>query len=155
MNEQYTCLKKQYSKCFKFIQRSFTQIFLHAGKQRRSNLVLKSRTDRQTDHQSAKLGYHWPHDKGKFSPTQYFFPSLKVTHGGCGSLFASNTDEIDDHEDGSHAQTNTGNTHQHESNRMRSSVKEEKNCYFLPALPNFLTCFVRPSYYKITVLVIS
>ena len=35
----------------------------------------------------------------------------ETTHCGRGSSFASNTHEIDDHEDGPHAQTYTGNTH--------------------------------------------
>ena len=44
-----------------------------------------------------------------------------------GSYFASDADEIDDYEDGGHAQTHTGNTDQHEADRVRLSVKKEEN----------------------------
>ena len=50
----------------------------------------------------------------------------EATHGGRGSSFASNTHEIDDHEYGSHAQTYTRNTHQHEADPMRISVKRRR-----------------------------
>ena len=53
-----------------------------------------------------------------------------------GSSFASDTDEKDDHENGAHTQTHTGNTDQHEADRVRLSVEQRrKKCYFYQAKP--------------------